>query len=232
MDKETSVGAFRAVMVLAFICSLLVAGAAVGLRPRQEANRKLDQKKNILTAAGLFQQEVSVDEQFGSIETRLVDLQSGAFVEDASIDLTTFDQLGAALSPDNGREIDSATDIAGIRRQENYSLVYLVKDGGKFDQIVLPVRGKGLWSTMYAYVAVEADLELIPVVNKIDLPAAEPDRVAADVGEALVGSVRDHLLIIHWGGGGNGKGTCFGTLGRVSTTPATARQQHTRARDG
>jgi P4 family phage/plasmid primase-like protien len=35
------------------------------------------------------------------------------------------------------------------------------------------------------------------------------------VGEALVGTVRDHILVIHYGGGGNGKGTAFGTLGRV-----------------
>ena len=103
MAKEHPLKPFYSVLVLAFACSALVAAAAVGLRPYQDENKSLDQKKNILTAAGLFQQEVSVDEQFGSIETRLVDLQSGAFVEDASIDLTTFDQLGAALSPDNGR---------------------------------------------------------------------------------------------------------------------------------
>ncbi len=29
-----------------------------------------------------------------------------------------------------------------------------------------------------AYAAIDADLEVVPVLNKIDLPAAEPDRVA------------------------------------------------------
>ncbi|WP_419163573.1 translation elongation factor 4 [Candidatus Palauibacter sp.] len=33
--------------------------------------------------------------------------------------------------------------------------------------------------------AVEADLEVIPVINKIDLPAADPDRVAEEVAELL-----------------------------------------------
>lgn len=36
------------------------------------------------------------------------------------------------------------------------------------------------------YLAVEADLELVPVINKIDLPSAEPERVAEEV-EAVIG---------------------------------------------
>ncbi len=36
-----------------------------------------------------------------------------------------------------------------------------------------------------AYLAVESDLTLIPVVNKIDLPSAEPDRVLAEVEEGV-----------------------------------------------
>jgi GTP-binding protein LepA len=35
------------------------------------------------------------------------------------------------------------------------------------------------------YLAIDAGLELIPAVNKIDLPGAEPDRVAAEIGELL-----------------------------------------------
>jgi GTP-binding protein LepA len=35
------------------------------------------------------------------------------------------------------------------------------------------------------YLAVDAGLELIPAMNKIDLPGAEPDRVAGEIGELL-----------------------------------------------
>ncbi len=35
------------------------------------------------------------------------------------------------------------------------------------------------------YLAMDADLTIIPVINKIDLPGAEPDRVALQVGELL-----------------------------------------------
>src|SRR5271169_2245207 len=45
------------------------------------------------------------------------------------------------------------------------------------------------------YMAVEAGLELIPCLNKIDLPGAEPERVAAEVSE-LIGEPPESILQI------------------------------------
>ncbi len=46
-----------------------------------------------------------------------------------------------------------------------------------------------------AYLAVEAGLEVIPVLNKIDLPAADPERVAGEVASVLGGAVEDVLAV-------------------------------------
>jgi GTP-binding protein LepA len=46
-----------------------------------------------------------------------------------------------------------------------------------------------------AYLAIENDLEIVPVVNKIDLPQADPDATAAEVAE-LVGEDPDRVLRI------------------------------------
>jgi len=46
-----------------------------------------------------------------------------------------------------------------------------------------------------AYLAIENDLEIVPAVNKIDLPQARPDEVAAEAAE-LVGETADHVLRI------------------------------------
>jgi GTP-binding protein LepA len=45
------------------------------------------------------------------------------------------------------------------------------------------------------YLAVEAGLELIPCLNKIDLPGAEPERVAGEVAE-LIGEDPESILVI------------------------------------
>jgi len=165
MADEHPLKPFYSVLVLAFGCSLLVAAAAVGLRPLQDANKQLDQKKNILNAAGIYQPETPIAEQFGVIETKIVELASGEYVPAETVNPASYNQLGAALSEENGRALQRSDDPAGIRRLENYSLIYLVRKGDKIDQVVVPVRGKGLWSTMYAYVALDSDLTTIKGIS-------------------------------------------------------------------
>ena len=46
-----------------------------------------------------------------------------------------------------------------------------------------------------AYLAIENDLEIVPVLNKIDLPQADPDSAAKEVSE-LIGDTPDHVLRI------------------------------------
>lgn len=165
MANDTIAKSYYSVLILAFVCSLLVAGTVVGLRPLQEANRLQDQRKNILYAAGLYKAGESVEELFAPIETRVVELATGRYVAKDKIDPATYDQLAAAISGSSGTPLNKADDIAGLNRLERYSLVYLVHKNGKLSQIILPVRGKGLWSTMYAYVAIDSDLSTIRGVS-------------------------------------------------------------------
>ncbi len=45
------------------------------------------------------------------------------------------------------------------------------------------------------YQALDADLEIIPVINKIDLPSAQPDQVAEDIASLLGGKAEDVIRI-------------------------------------
>ncbi|TDN41573.1 GTP-binding protein LepA [Curtobacterium flaccumfaciens] len=45
------------------------------------------------------------------------------------------------------------------------------------------------------YLALENDLEIIPVLNKIDLPAAEPDKYAAELAQLIGGKPEDVLRV-------------------------------------
>ena len=146
-------------LLLCFVCSVIVSAAAVILRPMQESNKALDKKKNILLAAGLYQESVSVDEQFSAIQTRIVDLSTGLFVDVGDVD--AFDQRKSAKDPATSQALSSDADIAKISRRENQAVVYIVESNDTFDKIILPVHGYGLWSTLYGFVALESDLNTI-----------------------------------------------------------------------
>jgi len=152
---------------LCLVCSILVSLSAVALRPQQKANKELDQKQNVLRAAGLLPSDAVVDgegrdvaEIFASFEARVIDLATGEYVE--GVDVETFDPIRAAKDPAASIALDKEQDTATLGRRENHSLVYLKRDAnGRLEKIVMPVRGYGLWGTLFGYLALEGDVETI-----------------------------------------------------------------------
>ena len=141
---------------LCLVCSMVVSTAAVLLKPAQQANKTLDLKRNILMAAGLLDPSRSVEEQFEQVETRVVNIDEGRFVD--GVDPASFDQREAAKDPAQSRALEGDEDPAKLVRREDQALVYLVRDdAGGLDKIILPIRGYGLWSTMYGFMALESD---------------------------------------------------------------------------
>lgn len=161
MANDSALKPFYSVLILAFACSFLVASASVGLRSRQQANQQFERKKNILLAAGLYKEGVPIETLFATIDSRIIDLKSGKFVNMQGADGKKFNQRQAVRNPDTSHPLPKNLDIAGLGRLENYSWVYLVKKDNKISQIILPIRGSGLWSTMYGFVSLDADLTTI-----------------------------------------------------------------------
>lgn len=154
--KKTLLVAFS----LCIVCSVIVSTAAVLLKPAQEVNKALDRKRNILAAAGMLEEGRSVDEQFSKISTRVVDLRTGKFTDE--VDPSEYDQLAAASTPSTSTDLSKQEDMAGLGRRENFSQVYLVEDSqGDISKIILPVRGAGLWSTLYGFIALESDANTV-----------------------------------------------------------------------
>jgi len=46
-------------------------------------------------------------------------------------------------------------DIAGLRKREKYSTIYEVREGDELQTLVIPVRGYGLWSTLWGFIALD-----------------------------------------------------------------------------
>lgn len=155
-QQDTFSKTILVVLAVCLVCSIIVAGAAVGLRSTQLANKEKDKQNNILAVAGLQTDKKASDIFSSNIQTKLVDLTTGEFVDDA--DASAYDQRKAAKDPDRSIKLTAQQNIAKIGRRAKLATVYLVSDdAGKLQRIILPVHGAGLWSTMYAFVALQVD---------------------------------------------------------------------------
>ncbi|MCQ8181269.1 Na(+)-translocating NADH-quinone reductase subunit C [Methylomonas sp. SURF-1] len=153
-------------LALCLVCAVLVSIATVALRPLQAHNKALDMKKNILDVAGLLDEGTDIDQAFKErIEAKLVDITTGEYV-DGNVD--EYDQRKAAKDPAQNEVIPPEKDIASIRTKAKVAKVFLVKNGDKLQSIILPINGYGLWSTMYGFLALEADGQTVQSINLYD----------------------------------------------------------------
>jgi Na+-transporting NADH:ubiquinone oxidoreductase subunit C len=115
-DRDSISNTLTIAISLSLICSVLVASAAIVLKPRQLKNQEEYRQRIILEVAGLMEPGGDIAALFATIEPDLVDIASGESVE-----------------------------------------IYLEKKGDAIQQIILPISGPGLWSTMRGYLALAPD---------------------------------------------------------------------------
>lgn len=130
---------FRFAAIVTIVCSVLLAGAATILKPRQVENEKLDMKKNILVSAGIH------SEQGAFSRSEITDLYK-KYIRKFSIN-----KAGLPVQE---------TDAKGTNENDILSL-YKYEKGGEIAAYIIPVSGKGLWSTIYGYIALGADCNTV-----------------------------------------------------------------------
>ena len=173
--KSNNAKTISVALTLCLVCSVLVSAVAVGLKPAQIENARLDRNKNILVAAGMYDAESDtaddVAERFKDFDVEIIDLSKGSYVDDEALkaagipDRNAYDASQAtknkALSEDLGNN-----DPAGIGRKPKYAKVYVKKDdAGKPEMVVLPIQGYGLWGTIYGFLTLESDMNTIKGIS-------------------------------------------------------------------
>lgn len=165
--KDSVSGTIIVALVLCLVCSVIVASAAVLLKPTQVRNSSLNVKENILRAANLISGPVTaveIEEKFNLITPRIVDLETGEYVDPSVVGVRNaidYDQFKAAKDPQLSKTLPGSEDLASIKRRERYALVYTIESEGKIDRVILPIRGYGLWSTLYGFIALEGDANTV-----------------------------------------------------------------------
>ena len=173
--KSNNAKTISVALTLCLVCSVLVSAVAVGLKPAQVENARLDRNKNILVAAGMYDAEsdtaADVAERFKDFEVEIVDLNKGNYLDDDALkvagipDRNAYDASQAtknkALSEDLG-----SNDPAGIGRKPKYAKVYVKNDdAGQPEMVVLPIQGYGLWGTIYGFLTLESDMNTIKGIS-------------------------------------------------------------------
>ena len=148
--RHSNLYTFVFITIVTIICAGLLSSAAYFLKDKQQINVEVDMKKNILKAVKLLDskkisQKETLDSYNKYIESfvvnsqgEVVDLPEGTSVED----------------------IDPEKEDTKPEDERLYP-VYVKQDNSQISAYCIPIIGKGLWSTMYGYLALE------PNVNKI-----------------------------------------------------------------
>ncbi|MCA8988328.1 MAG: Na(+)-translocating NADH-quinone reductase subunit C [Planctomycetaceae bacterium] len=161
-QRDTVGGTFAIAAILCVLCSVIVSATAVGLRPVKEKNEQLAFQREVLVVLGLFDKKKDgndkIPELFKQVEPLLVNIDEGKQAETDKVSVETFKLAEVSENPELTVPIPSEKDLAGIGHRESITVIYLLRDtSGKIDQIVLPIRGKGLWSTMWGLLALDGD---------------------------------------------------------------------------
>ena len=128
--------------------SAALALCATLLKPIQDAAAEFDRQKNVMIAAGLMKQ--------GDLRPR-AELEK--LYRDRVKEVVVDTETGAVAEGKTPADVAAMKNPADKKRYRVGALGLTAE--GKTDAIVLPISGKGLWSTLYGYLALEGDANTV-----------------------------------------------------------------------
>jgi Na+-transporting NADH:ubiquinone oxidoreductase subunit C len=148
-DKNSYTLLFAVAMV--FVVGSLLAFTASSLKPRITENERMEKQQNILYAMGVN------DNEGTSREFISTDKVAGEFSKYIKQQLV-IDANGGSTEDTQAYLIDVKKEQAKAKNGETRRLPLFVgeKDGKTF--YIAPIRGKGLWDAIWAYIAVDKDM--------------------------------------------------------------------------
>jgi len=143
--------------MVALVASVFVSVASVLLKPYYQAHLEAERQASMAEMMSLLPGMADLLAEAGveSLVVRLVDLSTGQFAE--GVDAAGYDQRAAARDPATSTVLPPVADVAGIKQRANLAPVYMLRRGRALELLVLPVRGVGYQSMLYAYLALKPD---------------------------------------------------------------------------
>lgn len=161
LPNESPVKAVIMTLLVCVFASVIVAGSAIILRPKQNANRQLAQDRQIAeilrgaSASGVIVRGFDTTD----LEARVVELATGDYAD--AMDAATFDERRLVGDPSHSVTVAAEQDLAQIKSRAKYAVVHLLLRNGKPQFVVLPIRGLGFGSMLYGYIGLSGDTERV-----------------------------------------------------------------------
>jgi len=128
--------------------STALALVANGLKDLQTAAAEFDRQKNVMIAAGLC----AADDERSQADLKTL-------FEDRVTEVVVDTQTGEAAADVTIADVKLFRSDA---MRDRYRVIATTKDeSGALEAVVLPISGKGLWSQIYGYIALESDVDTV-----------------------------------------------------------------------
>jgi Na+-transporting NADH:ubiquinone oxidoreductase subunit C len=155
MEKRTDKNSYTVIFAIAMviIVGALLAFTASALKDRIAENKRIEKQQNILYAMGVnenegnkanFVSKEKVAESFSKYITNQIVIQDGNETQDENAYLIDIKKEQTSAKDGNPRRLP---------------LFIGEKEGQKF--YIAPIRGKGLWDAIWAYVAMDKDMVVL-----------------------------------------------------------------------
>ena len=168
--NESIVKTIGVAFAVCLICSLVVSASAVSLRDLQKENKLNDKRIKILQVADIYDPNIYIAEQFSELESKFIDFNTGLMMDEYNnFSIDDYDQIVVTKDPNLSSKVPTSEDIAIIKNRENVGKIYILRDEiGTIDKLVLPIRGYGLWGTLYGYISIEDDFNTVSGIEFYD----------------------------------------------------------------
>ena len=127
--NESIIKTLAVAFSVCLLCSLIVSASAVSLRDLQKENKLNDKRLKVLQVAGIYDQNISISDQFNQLESKFIDFDSGMLMaEYNNFNIDEYDQVVVTKDPALSSEVPASEDIAIIKNRENVGKIYILRD--------------------------------------------------------------------------------------------------------
>ncbi len=155
--RQSNSYTFIFISIVALIAALILSIASQALKERQQINVEVDMKRNILAAVGLLDRGVCTAGGEGCDISCCYSKNIKSYVVNS---------LGEQVKEETlvPESIIIENEIDKPEKERKYPL-FVRKNKDGVSAYCIPIIGKGLWSTLYGYLALEKDLVTVKGVT-------------------------------------------------------------------